>query len=69
MTKPRSIQVIPRDGDLDKKIDRLSGKLRTSRAGLASLALEFVVDALESGDAVFTNGQIEILPSPKPKAA
>jgi predicted transcriptional regulator len=59
--EPRSIQVLPRDAELDQKIDKITGRLRTSRSGLASLALEYVVEALESGRAVVTNGELHII--------
>lgn len=64
--EPRSIQVLPRDGVLDERIDKLAVQLRTSRSGLASLALETLVDALEKGRAVVTNGEVHFN---KPKAA
>lgn len=58
--KARPIQVVP-DPQTSKKIDRLKEQLRTSRAGFAALAVNFVVPLLESGRARVVNGQIEIL--------
>ena len=61
LKEPKSIQVIPRDAETDAKIEELTSQLRTSRAGLAGLALDFVVSALTKGTARVVNGEIEIV--------
>lgn len=69
IAEPKSIQVIPRDAKLDARINKLTGRLRTSRSGLAALALETIVEALETGSAVVQNGEIHFVTSPGNLAA
>lgn len=58
---PKSIQLFPRDSKLDARINKLTAKLRTSRGGLAALAIEAIVTALEEGRAVVQNGEVVFL--------
>jgi hypothetical protein len=66
--EPKSIQVFPRDTKMDERVNELAAQLRTSRAGLAALSLEFVVEALTSGKAKVENGVLMVL-KPSAKAA
>jgi hypothetical protein len=57
--EPKSIQVFPRDKTMDEKINELAKNLRTSRAGIAGIALDFAVSALTAGKAHLVNGKLE----------
>jgi len=62
--KARPIQVVPDDAT-SQKIEIVRGQLRTSRAGLTALAIDFVLPLLESGKARVVNGRVEFLPDPQ----
>lgn len=59
----KSIQVIPSSSDLDDKVNKVAEKLRTSRSGLALLAVETIVNAIESGRAAVVNGEVLFIQS------
>lgn len=59
--EPKSIQVFPRDAAMDEQVNELATQLRTSRAGIAALSLEFVVDAITSKRAKVENGRVVML--------
>jgi len=65
------IQVIPKPETLEK-VDAYKAQLRTSRAGLCTLAIDFLLPMLESGKARVVNGKVEIVEDSKvrrPQAA
>ncbi|GEM_PF-3987401 len=64
--KGASIQIIPKRETV-QKIDAIKEQLRTSRAGICNLAIDFVLPMLESGKARVVNGNIEIVNTPAPE--
>jgi len=58
--KAKAIQVFPADSTTDKLINKLAKQLRTSRGGLAGIALDFAVVALSNGTAKIVNGSLEL---------
>lgn len=69
MTKPKSIQVFPKDTAADQTIDALAKQLRTSRGGLVGLALDFFLPRLKRGEIAVVNGEPQFVKPPKTQAA
>lgn len=59
MKQPKTISFTP-SPELETRIEQLTKQLRTSKAGLSELALEFVTERILSGRAKCVNGQIEL---------
>jgi hypothetical protein len=57
----KAIQVIPKDARASQQIDALAKQLRTSRAGLVGLALEFFLPKIESGEVAVINGEVKFV--------
>ena len=65
MTKPKSIQVFPKDTATDLAINAFAKQLRTSRGGLAGLALDFFLPRLKCGEIAVVNGTPVLSPAKK----
>lgn len=63
--KPRAIQFLATQ-DTVAKVDRVAGMLRSNRAHVVSLAVDTILDMIESGGAVVVNGKVDFQ---NPKAA
>lgn len=61
-TKGKTISFVP-SPQLEKQIVTLKNTLRTSKAGLAEIALEFVIRKFNEGKAQVVNGAVEIIDS------